>query len=159
MHHFADPDRVLADVFASTRPGGLLAVAEMSEQLRFLPDDVGVGTPGLETRCLDVLRAEHTHSLPNLGSDWAPRVAAAGFTVLAERTFAIALDPPYPAGTARYAHRWLERLRTGLGDRLSAEDLHALADLTDSAGPNSVYRRGDLRVRGSRTVTLAQRPD
>src|ERR1700676_653657 len=29
LHHMADPDRVLAEVFAALRPGGLLVVAEM----------------------------------------------------------------------------------------------------------------------------------
>ncbi len=47
----SDPDRVLADVFATIRPGGLLVVAEMESFPRFLPDDIGFGHPGLEARC------------------------------------------------------------------------------------------------------------
>jgi SAM-dependent methyltransferase len=51
MHELASPGRVLADAFAAIRPGGLLAVAELGGHLRFLPDDFGLGRPGLEARC------------------------------------------------------------------------------------------------------------
>ena len=36
LHHLADPGRVLGDALAATRPGGLIAVAEFAEPLRFL---------------------------------------------------------------------------------------------------------------------------
>jgi ubiquinone/menaquinone biosynthesis C-methylase UbiE len=155
LHHFADPDRVLARVHASTRPGGVLAVAEMDDELRFLPDELGFGQPGLEARCLDALRDEHAHSLPNLGADWSPRIAAAGFTVLEELAVAIDVRPPMPPDAARYAHRWLSRLAEGVADRLSHEDQQALTAVLD--GPESVLHRDDLHIRGVRTVTLARR--
>lgn len=159
LHHLADPDRVLGEVFAATRPGGLLAVAELAEPLRFLPAEIGFGRPELESRCLDALAAESAHSLPELGSDWAPRLATAGFTVLLERTIAIELDPAQqPAGTARYAQLWLGRLRSALAHRLADDDLAALARLIDGDGAGSLRQRRDLQVRGCRTVTLARRP-
>ncbi|MGH3496612.1 MAG: class I SAM-dependent methyltransferase [Nocardioidaceae bacterium] len=158
LHHLADPDRVLGDVFTTTRPGGLVAVVEFSEHLRFLPPDIGLGRPGLEERCLDGLKQEHADSLPNLGSDWSPRLEAAGFGVLSERAFAIELDPPHSPATARYARAWLRRLMSGLADRLSHDDLDVLATLVDGDGPQSLSERDDLQVRGSRTVTLARRP-
>ncbi len=157
LHHLAEPDRVLADIFAATRPGGLLAVAEFSEQLRFLPDDLGFGRPGLETRCLAALAAEHAHALPDLGSDWAPRLTAAGFTLLAERDFPIELGPPLPDRGTDYAEHWLRRQRARLADRLDAGDLDALAELLDGHGPGSIRQRNDLQIRGCRTVLLARR--
>ena len=159
LHHLADPDRVLADIFSATRPGGLLAVAEFSESLRFLPDDVGFGAPGLEARCLAALAVERAHSLPELGSDWAPRLSAAGFTLLGERTFTIQLDPPQPDATIAYARSWLQRLQSSTAQRLSAEDRDALATLLDGDGPRSLQRPGLVRVSGCRTVTLARRQD
>jgi trans-aconitate methyltransferase len=51
LHHLADPDRVLADIFASLHPGGVLAVAEMKAPLWLLPDDLGLDRPGLAGRC------------------------------------------------------------------------------------------------------------
>jgi SAM-dependent methyltransferase len=50
LHHLADPDRALREIFAATRPGGLVAVAESTAPMRFLPDDIGLGRPGLEAR-------------------------------------------------------------------------------------------------------------
>jgi ubiquinone/menaquinone biosynthesis C-methylase UbiE len=159
MHHFADPDRVLRDIYAGTRPGGLLAVVEMTDPpMRFLPDDLGIGRPGLEQRCLDALADEHAEALPELGSDWAPRFEAAGFTLLSERTVDIDLLPPHPAATVRYAEIWLGRVRFGLADRLSPEDLETLTTLIEGDGPESLHQRGDLHVRASRSLTLARRP-
>lgn len=158
LHHLAEPDRVLAELVAAIRPGGLMGVAEFEVQIRFLPDDIGFGRPGLEQRCLDLLHAEHAHSLPELGSDWAPRLARAGFTVLDERPFQIELNPTHSPAAMDYAWGWLDRLRSGLADRLDREDLDALTTLLDGDGPESLKRRDDLQIRGCRTVTLVRRP-
>jgi SAM-dependent methyltransferase len=58
LHELASPRRVLADAFAALRPGGLLAVAELGAPPRFLPDDLGLGRPGLEARCHAALEHE-----------------------------------------------------------------------------------------------------
>jgi SAM-dependent methyltransferase len=158
MHHMADPDRVLGHVFDATRPAGTLAVVEFTQPLRFLPDDLGFGRPGLEARCLDALAGEHAHALPDLGSDWSPRLESAGFTVLDEREITIALDARHHPSAARYAQLWLQRMRSGLADRLERDDRAALDTLLDGDGPDTVARRGDLAIRGTRTLTLARRP-
>lgn len=158
LHHLAEPERVLRDIFAATRPGGLLAVAEFADQPRFLPDELGIGRPGLEARCLALLQAEHSHSLPELGADWPPRLAAAGFSLVGERTYTLAADPANPSATVAYARGWLGRLRTGLADRLTAEDAETLDVLLADEGPHALSRRTDLQVSGTRTVLLARRP-
>jgi SAM-dependent methyltransferase len=158
LHHLAEPDGVLRDIFAATRPGGLLAVAEFTDQPRFLPDELGLGRPGLEARCLALLQAEHAHSLPELGADWPPRLAAAGFGLVGERTYTLAADPSRPSATVAYARGWLGRLRTGLADRLAAEDAETLDVLLADEGPHSLGRRADLQASGTRTVLLARRP-
>ena len=158
LHHMADPDRVLTKVFATIRPGGLLAVAEMDRFPRFLPDDLGLGRPGLEARCHAALAEGHAAELPHLGSDWGPRLSKAGFTIEAERIFVIDLTPPLPPSTGRYAEASLQRMRSGLDSRMSADDLAILDALIDSDGPGSVRRRDDLTVRTSRTVWIARRP-
>jgi SAM-dependent methyltransferase len=156
LHHVADPDRVLAEVHAAIRPGGLIAVAEIGEPLRFLPDDVGVGRPGLESRFLEASREAHAEALPTLGTDWAPRLQRAGFTDVDAREFHVDVRAPYPAGMRRYATLWLHRLRAAGVGRLGEDDLAALDTLLGD-GPNSVGRRDDLRITGSRTVLLARR--
>jgi SAM-dependent methyltransferase len=156
MHHLADPDRVLHEVFAATRPGGLLAVAEFAEPLRHLPHDLGIGRPGLEDRLLAELNAQHAHELPEIGADWPPRLAAAGFAVREQRAFDIDLRPGRDADAARYAQLWFGRLRHGFADTLRADDLAVLDHLLGD-GPQSLRRRDDLHLHGVRTITLARR--
>jgi SAM-dependent methyltransferase len=158
LHHLADPDRVLAGVFATIHPAGLLAVTEMDSFPRFLPDDLGIGRPGLEARLHAALAPNRAEQLPRLGADWGARLSNAGFVVQAERHFAIALMPPLPQSTGRYAELTLQRMRHALADRISADDHATLEVLLDSAGPGAVRRRSDLSVRAERTVWIAQRP-
>jgi ubiquinone/menaquinone biosynthesis C-methylase UbiE len=158
LHHMADPDRVLAGVFATLRPGGLLVVAEMASFPRFLPDDLGLGRPGLEARCHAVLAEGQAAELPHLGSDWGRRLCRAGFTIDAEWPFVIDLPSPLPAASGRYAQATLRRIRSGLDGRMSPDDLTALDTLIDSDGADGVLRRGDLTVRTARTVWAARRP-
>ena len=157
LHHLADPDRVLRDVFATTRPGGLFTVAEMGSVPRFLPDDIGIGRPGLEERCHAAADELHARELPYLGADWGEFLAKAGFTVVAERTFAIDPEPPLPPATGRYAQVYLRRIRDQLNGVIAAEDLAALGTLIDGDGPGTVLHRPDLGVHGTRTIWVAQR--
>ena len=84
--------------------------------------------------------------------------AQAGFTLEAERPFAIDLAPPLPAAAGRYAQASLRRIRSGLDGRLSADDLATLDTLLDSDGPDSILQRDDLTVRTTRTIWAARRP-
>jgi SAM-dependent methyltransferase len=158
LHHMADPDRVLTEVFAALRPGGLLVAVEMNSFPRFLPDDAGIGRPGLEARCHAALAEEHAARVPHLGSDWGPRLTKAGFTVEAERIFTVDLTPPLPVSAGRYAQASLRRMRSGLDGQLSADDLAALDTLLDSDGPEGILQRDDLGVRTARPVWVARRP-
>jgi hypothetical protein len=136
----------------------MLVVVELASFPRFLPDDIGLGRPGLEARCHAVRAEAHAQEMPTLGSDWGPRLRRAGFTVEAERLFTIDLVPPLPAAAGRYAQVALGRLGSAFGDRLDADDLVVLDALIDSDGPDSVLRRGDLTVRDERTVWVGLRP-
>ncbi|MGW5361417.1 class I SAM-dependent methyltransferase [Actinopolymorpha pittospori] len=158
LHHLADPDRVLANVFAALRPGGRLVAVELDSFPRFLPHELGLGRSGLEERCHAVMDERRAAELPHIGSDWGARLGKAGFTIQAEKTFVIELTPPLPAATGRYAQASLRRLRSGLDGRMSAEDLATLDALVDSDGPDSVLRRDDLTVRAARTAWVARRP-
>jgi ubiquinone/menaquinone biosynthesis C-methylase UbiE len=157
MHHVADPDRVLTEVFGATRAGGVVAVAEFSEHLRFLPDDVGIGRPGLEARCHEQVRHEHAQALPHLGSHWAPKLAAAGLQLVDERVFPIDVADGSPAAR-RYAQVWLQQLGARLAEQLDADDAHTLARLVEGDDPASVLNSGSVHIRGERTVTVARRP-
>lgn len=158
LHHMADPGRVLGDVLAATRPGGLIAVAEFSEPLRFLPDDPGPGLAGFEDRLADRLGHVHAEALPTLGSAWAPRLTDAGWEVTGEREFPIDLDPPSHPRAAAYARAWFTRLSDGITGELEPGDRATLTALLAEDGPGALSRPGDLHIRGIRTVTLARRP-
>jgi SAM-dependent methyltransferase len=157
LHHMADPARVLRDVLSATRPGGLIAVSEFAKQLLFLPDDLGFGRPGFEGRITDVLGHAYTEEMPTLGSEWAPRLTDAGWTVVAEQDFPVDQDPPTHPNASAYARAWFARLSDGLADRLEPDDQATLAALLDARGPRSLTHRTDLHIRGGRTITIARR--
>lgn len=158
LHHLADPDRVLSEIRTTLNPGGLLIVVEMDTFPRFLPDDLGLGHPGLEARCHTALAAAHATRVPLLGTDWGPRLTRAGFTIEGHRPRTINLTPPLPATTHRYAQATLHRIRTSLDDQLNPEDLKTLDTLLDSPGPAGLLQREDLTVRTTRTGWVGRRP-
>lgn len=153
LHHLDDPHRLLGDLCAALNPGGLLVVTEMDGLPRFLPDDIGLGRPGLEARCHEAAARAHWNAHPN----WRSHLEQAGFTVAEERTFTTAVSPA-PSGAGRYAHSYLSRIRAGLGDQLAAEDRKILDHLLAGDQPDALVRRGDLVVRSSRTAWAARRP-
>lgn len=145
MHHLADAGRVLADVLATLRPRGLLAVIELDSPPCFLPDDAGAG---VQARCQDAVSRLNAEVMPLLGADWGPQLEQAGFDVIARRRFDIDLKPPLPAATGRYARAYLRQIRSAMDDRLEPADLRAL---------DSLLVRTDLVVRGTRTAWLGRR--
>jgi SAM-dependent methyltransferase len=158
LHHLADPGRALGDVLAATRPGGLIAVAEFAEPLRFLRSGAGLADPGFEERLSDTLGHAHAEAMPTLGSAWAPRLAGAGWDITGERQFPVDLDPPAHPRAVEYARAWYTRLSEGLTDQLEPRDQAALTALLAEGGPGALAHPGDLHIRGTRTVTIARRP-
>lgn len=154
LHHVADPARLLGQVREALRPGGWLAVTEMVSATRYLPEDLGIGRPGLEARCEAALDAQ---PMPfDRYPRWDDVLAAAGFAEVERRDFSVTPTRPEPA-TGRYARAALGRLRSRLGDDLDADDLATLDLLLDDSSPHSLLRRTDLVVRGRRTGWLARR--
>lgn len=149
MHHMADPGFALAQALATLRPGGLFVITELDSIPLFLTDEAGAA---LERRCHVKLAEMRTEAGMHMGEDWGAHLTKAGFTVEAQRHFDIALHPPLPAATGRYAQVSLQRMRHGLDGRLSPDDLAALDTIT-----TGVLDRDDLTVRTTRTVWLARR--
>ncbi|HXR43312.1 MAG TPA: class I SAM-dependent methyltransferase [Pseudolysinimonas sp.] len=158
LHHLADPLRTLRAVFDALRPGGVLVAVEIDAFPRFLPDDIGYGRPGLESRMDAVVSAQRAADMPTLGSDWGARLAAAGFELEEERRFDIDLPASSVADLGRYAEATLRRMRAALGDGLDREDRDALDRLLDGDGPDAIGTRPDLRVMTRRSAWLARRP-
>ena len=157
LHHLAHPEELIRRIYAATRPGGQIAIAEFTEPVRFLPHDLGFGAPGLEQRCVDAFRQERLRSLPNFGLQWGERLEQAGFSAVEERVFALTGGGEDPSLLARYAWLWLERVASAAAPQLSHEDLAALQELLADDGPHSLQRRHDLQIQGSRVVVRATR--
>jgi len=149
MHHMADPGRATASAFRALRPGGLLVITELDSFPRFL-----AGTPdeALELRGHAEAAKRRDEAGMHMHENWADRATQAGFAAVTERRFDIDLRPPLPALATRYAQVSLQRMRHGLDERLSPDELAALD--TVIAG---LADRADLSVRTDRTVWLARR--
>ncbi|MEU6281064.1 class I SAM-dependent methyltransferase [Streptomyces sp. NPDC047028] len=152
LHHVADPGHALAQAFAHLRPGGLLAVTEMDFFPRFLPEDTGIGRPGLEARLHAATNTRPPHA-------WTGRLQDAGFAVEEPRPVEIRLDHA-EAGPAlnTYAQICLAKLRSHVTDVLDTEDLAAWDSLLDHTQPLSIAHRDDVSVRTTRTTWIARRP-
>ena len=153
LHHAADPDRLLGDIRDALNPGGLLVVTEMDALPRVLPDDLGVGRLGLESRCHARLDELGWNAHP----DWGPSLNRAGFTPVQQRTFEI-VSAPEGLALADYARLLLTRIRSGLADRLDPDDLGTLDRLLSPDDPESLDHRTDLTPYSPRTAWLAHRP-
>lgn len=155
LHHLADPDRTLPQVFAAIRPGGLFAVVELAGFPRFLAED----TPGgaVEARAHALLAADRAVDLPTMGSDWGSRLARAGLKVELDRGIVVDLAPPHPPAVAAYAAATLSRIQGAVIDRLEPTQRTAFAALLDG-GADDVRHRPDLHVRTERRLWVARRP-
>lgn len=152
MHHMSDPEDVFRRIGETLSPHGLLVVVEMDDFPRYLPDDLGFGTPGLEKRCHQAVAEAGWNSYP----DWSAFIESAGLDVSERRQFGYAEGGDTQV-LIRIAHTFLSRMREGLAAQLSAEDLGTLDELLDLNGPRGLAGRTDLSMRGSRTVWAARR--
>jgi trans-aconitate methyltransferase len=143
LHHLADPDRTLRQMRDALVPGGVLAVVELAGSPRFLPDG---DLADLEERAHAASERGYARQLRHRGADWRPKLTAAGFTDLGERTINVRIGQS--DAVARYARASLSRLRGAVTDALPPDDLATLDKMLD---------RDDLVLRTERTVWVARR--
>ncbi|MFC8519532.1 class I SAM-dependent methyltransferase [Streptomyces sp. NPDC057257] len=163
LHHLGDQRAALAAFAERLAPGGTLAIMEGGLPSRFLPRDIGIGRPGLQSR-LDALEeewfAEMRASLPGSVAeteDWPALMTAAGLRPTGTRTFLLDLPAPAKDRARAYVAATLTRLRDGFGDHLDPEDRATLDRLVDPDDKASVHHRPDVFVLAAHTVHTAVR--
>lgn len=164
VHHLGDQQGALDALAGVLRPGGMLAVAEGGLPMRFLPRDIGIGSPGLQARLdaaeeawFESMRAELPGSTPVV-EDWPAMFSRAGLTEVG--SFTSLLDLPAPLGrTARaFLHAQLTRLREAMSESLDEADRKTLDVLLDPEAPEGILRRPDAFLLSATTVFTGVRP-
>lgn len=154
LHHLADPDRLLRDVYAALNAGGLLMVIELDSLPRFLPEPLGQGRPGLESR----LHAAMAEAGWNEHPDWLADLERAGFEIVEQRRCVTVLEAPATPAAERHARASLSRARAALGDQLDSDDVATLDRILTDHRPDSPLSRNRLKPHSARTVWVARRP-
>lgn len=158
VHHLDDELAMITDLSAVVRPRGRVAIAEGGLGNRFLPDDCGIGEPGLEQR-LAVMRDEWFWSevrpatgTVRTGWGWDVLLAEAGLADVTSRSFLLDLPPPLGEPARRVVRGVFERELGRGGERISSDDRATLTQLLDDDDPRGIMRRPDVFVLGVRTV-------
>ena len=163
LHHVGDEVALLRSLHDLLAPAGIIAISEVAEPMRVLPDEVDVARPGLAYRLADAgtawfaaMREGLEGAVPS--ADVASMLAAAGFDVVDSRTVHQRFDPPLPDAARQVVLGNLRRTRTRLEERLDADDLAAIDVLIDEDDPRSVAHRPDAFVAASRQIVIGRRP-
>ena len=161
LHHMGNEVtslRVLRDLL---NPHGLIAIAEIAEPMRLLPDDLDLGRPGLSdrldgaaTKGFAAMREGLTDSTPS--TDLPSMLTSAGFAAVGSRLAHEHLDAPLSDDARRLVLGHLRRTRTHLDEHLDDGDLYTLDVLIDADDPRSVMHRSDVFVSASRHVVIAR---
>ena len=162
LHHVGDEVALLRALSDVLQPAGMIAIAEMADPMRVLPDDLDVGRPGLAERLATAgrtwfaaMRAGLDGVVPS--ADVPAMLASAGFDVVDARTVYELFEAPLPDAARQVVLGHLRRTRTHLEELLDAEDLAAIDVLTDEQDPRSVIHRPDVFVVASREVVVGRR--
>ncbi|MGW7576205.1 class I SAM-dependent methyltransferase [Streptomyces sp. NPDC054765] len=162
LHHIGDQRAAVAALAGHLRPGGLLAVSEGGLAPRYLPRDIGIGRPGLQSR-LDAAGeewfTEMRTALPDAADaieDWPAFLADAGLRTPCTRSFLLDLPAPLPAEAREYIQDTLTHGLGIYGDRLDEDDLTTLARLTDPDDAAGITRRPDVFLLSVQTVHTAR---
>jgi hypothetical protein len=162
LHHVGDEVDALRRLGAMLADGGVLAIAEIAEPLRFLPRDPGIGRPGLADRVEAVEAAWFASMRAGLdgsvaSSPLSDMVEAAGLRVVGARVAIERFDAPLAEPARRLVGERVRRARQQLDDRLDRDDLDALHVPADPDDPRAAANRPDATLEASRQLVLARR--
>jgi len=165
IHHVGDEAAALGGIRGLLTPGGLLAVVEVADPLRFLPPEADLGRPGIWER-LDAawaawftgMRAELPETVPSAG--YPAMFEQAGFELLVDEVLTLVIGAPLDERARRFAHGRVQRMQHQLEAHADAADLAALDGLLDEDADEGIMRRDDVLIRGTRHLYIARtRPE
>src|SRR5947209_1370574 len=149
LHHIGDEAAALRELRALLNPGGLLVVIERGEPMRFLPDEAGVGRPGLADRLdaaqaawLAAMREGLPHATPS--RDYPTMLEAAGYDLIADHVAHVRLDPPLGIEVRQIILADLQRTPEIAGEWLDQQDRDAIDVLIDEQHPLGIMQRPDV---------------
>lgn len=158
LHHVGDQLAALAATARTLAPGGLLVLLEGGLPARWLPRDIGIGRPGLQSRLTAANEewfAAMRASLPGAKEDvedWPALLTAAGLTSAAARSFLLDLPAPVSPDVRDHLVTILEREREAAAEHLAADDLTTLDRLLDPDDPAGLRHRPDVFLLDAQTV-------
>ncbi|MFD5073352.1 class I SAM-dependent methyltransferase [Streptomyces sp. NPDC058371] len=165
LHHVGDQRAALAGFVRGLAPGGTLALLEGGLPTRFLPRDIGIGRPGLQSR-IDAVHehwfAEMRAALPGAVAeteDWPALLTGVGLRYAATRSFLLDLPAPVSDEARAFVITSLTRRREGLAEDLDADDIATLDRLLDPDDKASLHHRPDIFVLTAQTVHVGVKPE
>jgi SAM-dependent methyltransferase len=161
LHHVGDEVAALRAIHGALNPDGLLAAVELGPTLRFVPDAIGLGRPGLNERLeraapewMKEMRSDLPGSMPS--TDYSTMLEAAGFELLDHYPWSLRFEAPLDDRARGVALGHLRRMRKIFEPALDPEDLETLDVLIDEDDPRGVMHRTDAILEVSRQIYLAR---
>jgi ubiquinone/menaquinone biosynthesis C-methylase UbiE len=161
LHHVGDERAMLALIHSALALGGVLAIVEFGDPMRFLPEATGTEPPGFQGRLAAAGAAwvaQMREALPDaaVSADYPTMLRDAGFELVTDTLVATHLDPPLSTDARTVVANHLRRRRDGDGSTLEPADAAALDALLDADDPNGIMHRPDVFLDGSRHLYIAR---
>jgi SAM-dependent methyltransferase len=137
------------------KPGGRFVLRENRVTASLLPDDLGIGEPGLESRLNQAFEAWLRKDRAERGRyphGWAHLLIAAGFRDVITRCFLHQVVLPFTDAQKQYLRYWLDRKREIEG--VLPSDIEVVNQLVDPASPHYFLKRDDLVFTAVSTIFI-----